>query len=394
MRETPLFSVIAVCCNVAPYAERMIGSIRAQGYAGFECLAVVEESDDGTERVIRKAIGDDPRFRVVTLPRSGSASASRNWGIDHARGGYLLFVDGDDWIEPDALEGFATLLAAHPKLDLIAGGSYDYRQQADGVPVRSGGHVQGTPGARFGSGVAFLESVDFADRWIPATWMNLYRRELLHGNGLYQASGRLHQDDEWTYRVFLKAGAVAVAPFRHYDYRIHAASVTHAPGPKTMYDRAENVKSACRFFEADAGASFLPSFSACAVPAAELFGEAAPEARPAGGLPPGAAGLPRHEGAVPFLLPHRPCGGRCAALVHSADVSGAEKGLFPAVGIFLPFLAQPVPAAVPEWFGGEGGAPCRINVRCSASSSRSTTPPNGWRRVLNRCWRRLRRISN
>ena len=138
MRETPLFSVIAVCCNVAPYAERMIGSIRAQGYAGFECLAVVEESDDGTERVIRKAIGDDPRFRVVTLPRSGSASASRNWGIDHARGGYLLFVDGDDWIEPDALEGFATLLAEHPKLDLIAGGSYDYRQQADGVPVRSG----------------------------------------------------------------------------------------------------------------------------------------------------------------------------------------------------------------------------------------------------------------
>lgn len=250
MRETPLFSVIAVCCNVAPYAERMIGSIRAQGYAGFECLAVVEESDDGTERVIRKAIGDDPRFRVVTLPRSGSASASRNWGIDHARGGYLLFVDGDDWIEPDALERFAALLAEHPKLDLIAGGSYDYRQQADGVPVRSGGHVQGTPGARFGSGVAFLESVDFANCWIPATWMNLYRRELLRGNGLYQAPGRLHQDDEWTYRVFLKAGAVAVAPFRHYDYRIHAASVTHAPGPKTMYDRAENVKSACRFFEA------------------------------------------------------------------------------------------------------------------------------------------------
>lgn len=110
--------------------------------------------------------------------------------------------------------------------------------------------MQGTPGARFGSGVAFLESVDFADRWIPATWMNLYRRELLRENGLYQASGRLHQDDEWTYRVFLKAGAVAVASFRHYDYRIHAASVTHAPGPKTMYDRAENVKSACRFFEA------------------------------------------------------------------------------------------------------------------------------------------------
>lgn len=79
MRETPLFSVIAVCCNVAPYAERMIGSIRAQGYAGFECLAVVEESDDGTERVIRKAIGDDPRFRVVTLPRSGSLGL-RNWG--------------------------------------------------------------------------------------------------------------------------------------------------------------------------------------------------------------------------------------------------------------------------------------------------------------------------
>lgn len=115
--------------------------------------------------------------------------------------------------------------------------------------------------------------------------MNLYRRELLRGNGLYQAPGRLHQDDEWTYRVFLKAGAVAVAPFRHYDYRIHAASVTHAPGPKTHVRPGRKREIGLPVFRgggisgfgsADAGASFLPSFSACAVPAAELFGEAAP----------------------------------------------------------------------------------------------------------------------
>ncbi|MBS1370170.1 MAG: glycosyltransferase [Lentisphaeria bacterium] len=248
-RETPLFSVVAVCCNVAAYAEQMILSIRNQTYSNFECLAVVEESSDGTERIVRGAVADDPHFRVVCLPRSGSASVPRNYGIEHARGEYLLFVDGDDWIEPDSLERFASVLAEHPELDLVVSGSRNFRMSPDGVLQFTGTHVAGTPGAHFPTGAAFLDASGFEHRWNTATWMNLYRRKLLMDNRLFQAPGRLHQDDEWVYRVFLKAGPTAVAPFLHYDYRFQPGSVTHVLSSKTIYDRAENFKSVCAFFD-------------------------------------------------------------------------------------------------------------------------------------------------
>jgi len=119
----------------------------------------------------------------------------------------------------------------------------------DGSLRPCGGHAQGKPGF-YSSGAAFLEAVRIENGFHPASWMNLYRRTLLADRGLFQPDGRIHEDDEWAYRVFLKAGAVVAAPFCYYNYRIHPASVTYAPSSKTIFDRAENVKSICAFFAA------------------------------------------------------------------------------------------------------------------------------------------------
>ncbi|MDR0931662.1 MAG: glycosyltransferase family 2 protein, partial [Victivallales bacterium] len=116
--KSPLFTVVAVCCNVADYVEEMILSIKNQTFADFECLAVVEDSSDKTEEIVRSAVAGDKRFSVITLPRSGSASVPRNYGIKHGKGKYLVFVDGDDWIELNALEKFAAIINKTPDLDI------------------------------------------------------------------------------------------------------------------------------------------------------------------------------------------------------------------------------------------------------------------------------------
>ena len=54
-------------------------------------------------------IGQDPRFRVL-LQRNQGLSGARNTGLDLARGLYVAFVDGDDWVAPNFLSRMVTML--------------------------------------------------------------------------------------------------------------------------------------------------------------------------------------------------------------------------------------------------------------------------------------------
>jgi hypothetical protein len=117
--------------------------------------------------------------------------------------------------------------------------------------------VIGKPGDSYPTGAEFLDASGFEHCLNTGTWMHVYRRKLLLDNNLFQAPGRLHQDDEWWYRVFIKADKVEIAPFLYYNYRYQPKSVTHKPSPKTIYDRAENFKAACNFFNAGEYPPFL-----------------------------------------------------------------------------------------------------------------------------------------
>lgn len=242
------FTILVSACNAGRYVAQALRSVREQTFRDFECIVFVERSSDDTEEICRRETEGDSRFRIVLAEKSGSASVSRNCGIENASGAFLLFLDADDCLEPDALQGFSDLLAEKGEADVVAGAARAVQEQPDDSLRPCGLVRQGTPGASFDSGAAFLRSIDFIGYWIPATWMNLYRTDLLRSNRLYQAPGRLHQDDDWTYRVFLKAGRVLVAPFPHYMNRRNPNSVTHSLDLKTLHDRAENAKDACAFF--------------------------------------------------------------------------------------------------------------------------------------------------
>ena len=98
-----------------------MNSLLNQTFNDFEVLLVVETSKDGIEAELRRAINGDARFVVINQPCSGSASAGRNHGIEVSRGKYLVFVDGDDFLEFDALERFHTAIDQYGCLDLLAG---------------------------------------------------------------------------------------------------------------------------------------------------------------------------------------------------------------------------------------------------------------------------------
>lgn len=109
IRESrPLISVIIPAYNVEKYIQRCIESIRKQTYSNLQIVIVDDGSTDQTGKIADSLSMKDSRIQVLHKQNQG-VSAARNSGLEVARGGYIGFVDGDDYIEPVMYEKLIVL---------------------------------------------------------------------------------------------------------------------------------------------------------------------------------------------------------------------------------------------------------------------------------------------
>ena len=97
------FSIIVPIYNVEKYLDRCLKSISFQSYKNYEVLMISDKSDDNSDTIVKKYESKDKRFKRIFKENTGLAKA-KNIGIDNAIGDYVLFVDGDDFIEKDLLK--------------------------------------------------------------------------------------------------------------------------------------------------------------------------------------------------------------------------------------------------------------------------------------------------
>ena len=97
------FSVIVPIYNVERFIKKCIDSILAQTFNDFEVILVDDGSPDGCPQICDDYEKKDKRVRVIHKPNGGLVSA-RNVGILAAKGDYITYVDGDDWIKPNLLQ--------------------------------------------------------------------------------------------------------------------------------------------------------------------------------------------------------------------------------------------------------------------------------------------------
>ncbi len=96
-----MVSIVMPVYNVERYIAKSIESILKQTYTNFELLIIIDGSPDKSKLVAETF--DDPRISIYEKPNGGLSDA-RNYGLERANGEYILFVDSDDWIEPNLLE--------------------------------------------------------------------------------------------------------------------------------------------------------------------------------------------------------------------------------------------------------------------------------------------------
>ncbi|MFZ5655114.1 MAG: glycosyltransferase family 2 protein [Pseudomonadota bacterium] len=121
MAEPPLFSIVIPCYNYGHWLERAVNSVLAQGGDDWDLLVIDDGSTDATAAVAQDLLARHPgRLRLLSQPNRGAA-ATRNRGLDATRGRYLIFLDADDELSPEALGAYRALLARRPDADLLAG---------------------------------------------------------------------------------------------------------------------------------------------------------------------------------------------------------------------------------------------------------------------------------
>ena len=96
----PFFSVIITAYNVGMYICCCIESVIHQTFDNIEIVIVDDGSDDDTFEKCEKYSFLDSRIKIIKKSNGGVCSA-RKTGITEASGEYVIFVDGDDWIDRD-----------------------------------------------------------------------------------------------------------------------------------------------------------------------------------------------------------------------------------------------------------------------------------------------------
>ncbi len=230
--ENELISVIIPVYKVEDYLRRCVDSVLNQTYKNLELILVDDGSPDGCPAICDEYAAKDSRVHVIHK-ENGGVSSARNAGLDYVfsregecpQGGYIAFIDSDDWVHPYYFERLIRAGKKHNAQIVIC----DYMMVTGNVPFEE----ESNDGA-----VVVNPLLENVDRWIRRTiWARIYS---VNAVNTFRFNNNLKwgEDSEFGYRVFgwcneqEKAnrgkGCVVYLPNKLYFYFQREASVTHS----------------------------------------------------------------------------------------------------------------------------------------------------------------------
>ncbi len=235
------FSVVIPAYNVEAYINACLESVVSQSFGDWEAIVVDDGSTDGTGALCDSFAEKDNRFRVVHQA-NGGLSAARNAGMDLAKGEYLVFVDGDDWLEREALTVLADAL--HDEDVLCFSGRRFFEE--------SGRYEEAD----------CLESRTYADGWeyycenalkprmfaFVSVVLRAYRRAFLEETALRFREGIFHEDNLFTPLACYYARKVRVLDTCLYNYRVRNGSTMTTPTLGKLFNKIVVANELAAFF--------------------------------------------------------------------------------------------------------------------------------------------------
>lgn len=203
-------SIIIPVYNIEPYISNCLNSILNQPFKDFEVICVNDGSTDNSLTELQKF--RDERVIIIDKKNEGSGVA-RNSALAIARGQYVFFVDGDDWIEENSLQKMVDE-ADRLKTDILIFGGLSYYE---GVGKNGGYSANKLPKI---NKVFSSEDIKKDVFKFPSTaWTKLYRREFLQKNDIKFQEIKVGQDQLPFFHSMITAQRIAILRENLYCYR-------------------------------------------------------------------------------------------------------------------------------------------------------------------------------
>lgn len=242
-------SIIIPVYNVAPYLRKCVDSLLMQDISDYEIILVDDGSTDDSgaiaDEIVRKTMGNGqwaidnetnrqspianrPTLRVIHQENAG-LSAARNTGIAAATGDYIMFVDSDDYLQPNVL-GTLMEQVEREQLDVLR---FDYQN----VRQTEAGEYEVFQPNKYPHQVDTCREVVDGETYLDERMgyacyacQFVIRRKL----ALQEIfTLKIHFEDvDWTPRILLAAKRVNSTPLVVYNYLVRPGSITKVQGDK------------------------------------------------------------------------------------------------------------------------------------------------------------------
>lgn len=210
-------SIIVPVYNVEQYIAQCLNSILQQTWQDWECICIDDGSSDASGTILERYPALDSRFQVFHQKNSG-VSAARKLGVDVSKGQYLMFVDGDDALAPDALERLLSVMKLF-HADIVRASHLELAELPDILPASfDSGNIQIVHGIQIWPHIYTSAHL----------WASLFQRNLFRDNALFPPVSVPIGEDALTYfKATEQAERICIISDKLYYYRNRSSSVSH-----------------------------------------------------------------------------------------------------------------------------------------------------------------------
>ena len=215
-------SIIIPIYKVEDYLRKCVDSVLNQDYEDYEIILVDDGSPDGCPAICDKYAAEHDNIQVIHR-ENGGLSEARNSGIEVAQGEFIMFVDSDDYIEPNVLGGLMAQMV-RDNLDVLryrlqyVNPQYEVYNPYKSNPFKGNDYSEEPT-----DGILFLNTRMNIQCY---AWQFILNRTLL-ARCLF-TPGIYFEDTDWTPRMLVKAKRVASTNTIVYNYLVREGSITNA----------------------------------------------------------------------------------------------------------------------------------------------------------------------
>lgn len=232
-----LLSIIIPIYNIEKYVEQCLDSVKVQvfGKKNIEILLIDDGSKDDSGKICDNYVKQCENF-IAIHKENGGLSAARNTGIYAARGRFLLFLDGDDFLCEGSIDRIIKELIDAPQTDVLIGRYVNYdlfsRKYKECGYHLNKEIIKGKTGNELLS--VLLEGRTY--EWYA--WLNIVRKQYLTDHHFYFKEGVVFEDVIWTPDVLFSAQNVEYMDEPFYVYvRNRSDSITRKFSEKNYMDK-------------------------------------------------------------------------------------------------------------------------------------------------------------